>query len=262
MGRQLALSEAMLASLLETSQAALRWYIPTERALVLGNGQPVSVAHTAALAAQQTMLYKRSSGGAAVLVDSTLLSLDIALPHDHPLATGDVIRAYQWVGALWVAAIRALGGAEVRAIPTEETRAIAPLAKDDPLRLACYGTLSPWEVVCGSGAPRKLVGLCQVRRRAGTLYQTGVYLHFDAAALASLLALTSATRGALATRLSAAAIGLDHATQQTYTAPRVMMACERALRNDFHAELVHTAWLPSELAAAADLETQRFARLV
>jgi lipoate-protein ligase A len=261
MSRQLALSEAMLASLVDTGQPALRWYIPTERALVLGNGQPVSVADADALAAQQTALYKRSSGGTAVLVDTTLLSLDIALPHNHPLATGDVIRAYQWVGALWATTIRALGGADVRAIPTEETRAISPLAKDDPLRLACYGTLSPWEVICGA-APRKLVGLCQVRRRAGTLYQTGVYLRFDASALASLLALTSDTRAALASRLTTAATGLDHATQQAHSAPRVSAACERTLRNDFQADLVHTDWLSSELATAADLESQRFARLV
>lgn len=52
MGRQLALSEGMLAALDEANAPALRWYLPREQALVLGNGQPPTVADTEALAAQ------------------------------------------------------------------------------------------------------------------------------------------------------------------------------------------------------------------
>lgn len=260
MGRQLALSEAMLAMLAETGRPALRWYIPTERALVLGNGQHLSAADPAALAAQSTALYKRPSGGTAVLVDQTLLSLDIALPHDHPLATTDVVRAYEWIGELWAAALRALSASDARAIPTADVRALPPLAKDDPLRLACYGTLSPWEVVSDE-PPRKLVGLCQVRRRAGTLYQTGVYLRFDAAALASLLALAPDAHAALAARLACAAIGLDEAAGRAIPAPRVIAAFQRALRASHHGRLTRAAWLPSEFAAADELEAERFVRL-
>ena len=201
MGRQLALSEGMLAALAETGVPALRWYIPAERALVLGNGQPADASDRAALSAQSTALYKRPSGGTAVLVDETLLSLDIALPHTHPLATTDVVRAYEWVGELWAAALRRLGATDARALPTPDVRAIPALERDDPLRLACYGTLSPWEVVSGA-EPRKLVGLCQVRRRPGTLYQIGVYLRFDAAALSALLTPPPSGRDTLTARLS------------------------------------------------------------
>ncbi|HEU0026234.1 MAG TPA: hypothetical protein VFQ25_03890 [Ktedonobacterales bacterium] len=260
MGRQLALSEGMLAALEETGAPALRWYVPAERALVLGNGQPVEAADRGALVEQATALYKRPSGGTTVLVDETLLSLDIALPHTHTLATTDVVRAYEWVGALWSAALRRLGATDARAIPTAEVRSLAPLAKDDPLRLACYGTLSPWEVVSGA-KPRKLVGLCQVRRRAGTLYQIGVYLRFDAAALASLLALSPDERQMLAARLSCAAIGLDEASGRRYTAARVSAAVERELRARYTARLTSADWLPTELATADRLEAGRFRRL-
>jgi lipoate-protein ligase A len=260
MGRQLALSEGMLAALTETGVPALRWYIPAERALVLGNGQSVGAADREALAEQATALYKRPSGGTAVLVDETLLSLDVALPHTHPLATNDVVRAYEWVGELWAAALRRLGATDARAIPTAEVRAVTPLAKDDPLRLACYGTLSPWEVV-SDAPPRKLVGLCQVRRRAGTLYQIGVYLRFDAAALASLLALPPEQRQTLTGHLSCAAIGLDEAAGRRYPPRRVISAVERELRARYNARLSASAWLPTELAAVDRLEAERFQRL-
>ncbi len=65
--------------------------------------------------------------------------------------------AYRWMGELWQQALVVLGAVKARALPVEEARQQPTLAHDDPLRLACYGTLSPWEVVAGK---RKLVGLC------------------------------------------------------------------------------------------------------
>jgi lipoate-protein ligase A len=260
MGRQLALSEGLLAALDETGVPALRWYVPREKALVLGNGQPLVVVDSAALAAQDIALYKRPSGGTAVLVDTALVSLDLVLPHTHPLATGDVVRAYEWIGALWAEALRGLG-ADARALSTEEVRALSPLTRDDPLRLACYGTLSPWEVVIGANPPRKLVGLCQTRRRHGALYQTGVYLRLDSAALANLLALDANGRGVLTTRLAHAAAGLDEATDSRHDADAVIAAFERTLARRHNAALTPSEWLPSELAHAERIERERFQRL-
>lgn len=260
MGRQLALSEGMLAALDETDAPALRWYIPRQRALVLGNGQSTTIADPDALREQDAALYKRASGGTAVLADAALVSLDIALPHDHPLATSDVVRAYAWIGALWAEALRSLGAADARALPTEEVRALPPLAKDDPLRLACYGLLSPWEVVVGA-EPRKLVGLCQTRRRPGALYQTGVYLRLDAPALANLLALDPASRATLSERLAHAAAGLDEASDSPQSASDIMAAFERTLASRHGATLLPSAWLPAELAHAERIQRERFARL-
>ncbi len=260
MGRQLALSEGMLAALGDTGAPALRWYIPRERALVLGNGQPVTVADSEALATHETALYKRPSGGTAVLVDAALLSLDLALPHTHPLATSDVVRAYEWIGTLWAETLQALGAADVRALPTEEVRALEQPPREDPLRLACYGTLSPWEVVTGE-PPRKLVGLCQIRRRHGALYQIGVYLRLDAAGLARLLAVDEASRAGLAGALAHAAAGLDEAMSSPLEAATVIAAFEQTLTRSHHATLLPSAWLPGELAYADQIERERFQRL-
>lgn len=261
MGRQLALSEGMLAALGQTGAPALRWYVPREAAVVLGNSQKPAVTNAETLAADHIALYKRPSGGTAVLVDASLLSLDIALPHTHPLATGDVVRAYEWVGALWTEALRGLGVTAARALPVAEARAQPSLAKDDPLRLACYGTLSPWEVVVGE-PPRKLVGLCQTRRRFGALYQIGVYLRFDAAALARLLALPSAEQAALAARLAAAASGLDEALAAPPDPLAVIAAVEGALAHRHGAALIRSSWLPAELDYAAQIEGERFQSLI
>lgn len=260
MGRQLALSEGMLAALDETGAPVMRWYIPRERALVLGNGQAPTIADAEALATRDVALYKRPSGGTAVLVDATLLSLDLALPHSHPLATSDVVRAYEWVGALWAEALFSLGATDVRALPTPDVRAIPALPREDPLRLACYGTLSPWEVVTGE-PPRKLVGLCQIRRRHGALYQIGVYLRFDAAALADLLSLSDDASTTLAQRLAQAAAGLDEATGKVWEPGAVITAFERALARRHNVALIPSAWLPSELAYAERIEGERFQRL-
>src|SRR5512146_1117243 len=164
MGRQLALSEALLAGLAQSQRPALRWYVPRAEALVIGNGQKPRIADFDACAERDIAIYRRTSGGTAVFVNGDLLSLDVALPTSHPLATSDVVDAYRWMGELWQEALVSLGAAKARALPVEEARSQPSLAQNDPLRLACYGTLSPWEVVVGR---RKLVGLCQVRRRPG-----------------------------------------------------------------------------------------------
>jgi len=256
MGRQLALSEALLAELPAGRTPALRWYVPAEPALVLGNGQRPELASLPACHERGVRAYRRTSGGAAVAATADLLSLDIALPDAHPLATADIVRAYQWVGELWEGALHGLGVAKARALPTEEVRAIAPLAKDDPLRLACYGTLSPWEVVVGK---RKLVGLCQVRRRGGALYQVGVYLKFDPKALGDLLDLNNTRRKTLATRLHNAAVGLDATAGHAIAADEVIRAVEVALASRFGARLTDSDYTPAERAAADRLQRERFA---
>jgi lipoate-protein ligase A len=255
MGRQLALAEGMLAGVAETGVPAWRWYVPEEPALVLGNGQSPSILNLTACQERGVRPYRRTSGGTAVVVDAGLLSLDVALPAAHPLNTSDIVRAYQWMGALWERALRELGAVKVRALPTEEVRAIPPLAKDDPLRLACYGTLSPWEVVVGK---RKLVGLCQVRRKAGALYQVGIYQRFDPKALGALLDLNNNRRKVLGTRLHNAAVGLDVAAGRAFTREEVIAAVETALTAEFGARLAPATWRRTELATADRLQRERF----
>ncbi|MGZ3602528.1 MAG: hypothetical protein ACXWQ5_23550, partial [Ktedonobacterales bacterium] len=162
---------------------------------------------------------------------------------------------YQWVGEVWEEALHALGMVKVRALPTEEVRAIPPLPKDDVLRLACYGTLSPWEVAAGK---RKVVGLCQVRRRPGALYQIGVYLHVDHKALPEVLELGNNQRKTLSTKLHNAVAGLDQVAGRTVTREEVIAAVEEALRSRLGAQLAPSEWTEQELAAAERIERERF----
>jgi lipoate-protein ligase A len=259
MGRQLALSEAMLASLPEAGTPVLRWYVPQEAAVVLGNGQKPGTLNEAALQEQDVRAYRRTSGGAAVLVNERLLSLDVALPPSHPLATSDVVEAYYWMGQLWEEALHALGVVKARALPTEEQRAIRPPANNDPLRLACFGTLSPWEVVVGK---RKLVGLCQVRRRPGVLYQVGIHLSFDPKALGVLLDLGNNQRKTLGTRLHNAVVALDQAAGRAIPVEEIIAAVEATLQSRFGARIAPANWLRAELATADQLQHERFQPLV
>ncbi len=255
MGMQLALGEAMLAGLTEHAEPSLRWYVTPDQALLLGNGQRPEAADLATCRERGVEVYRRTTGGTAVLVDGDAVSMEVALPAGHPLSTGDVVRAYKWLGEVWAEALRALGIVEARAIPTEEVRALPPLAKDDVLRLACYGTLSPYEVVVGT---RKVVGLCQVRRRPGVVYQADTHLRWRPERLASLLAISKQQKRALARRLRTAAAGLDELAGRDVSADEVIAAVEAALVERVGAQLTPGEWRTDEREAAGRIEQERF----
>ncbi len=259
MGRQLALSEALLATMHEGSLPVLRWYVSEQPALVLGNGQKPEVVDFAACRAASVEVFKRTSGGTAVLADRYALSMEVALPVTHPLATGDIVRGYQWIGELWAQALRVLGSEEARAIPMEEVRALPPIPKDDPLRMACYGTLSPYEAVVGQ---RKVVGLCQVRRRSAMLYQVGVHFRWQPEALVALLALPDGERASLAKRLHTTAAGLDELTRRTISAGEVRDTVHNLLAARLGVCPTRSAWTAAERAAADRFQRERFEALV
>jgi lipoate-protein ligase A len=152
----------------------------TAPGLVLGRHAVDPELDADAVAAEGVEVLKRSSGGGPVLWDRDLLSLDVVLPRGHRLAPDDVVAAYRWLGEALADALTALGVPDVEVIALERARAAAP----GPAADACFGGLSPWEVLAGG---RKVVGLSQTRRRTGALLQAGVPLRLDAARLARLL---------------------------------------------------------------------------
>jgi lipoate-protein ligase A len=111
----------------------------------------------------------RDSGGGAVLVGPWMLGLSVALPAAHALVRGGPVPSYRWLGEALAGVLQRFGIAATALPPA----ALAAPCADDPLAWACYGGLSPWEVVAQD---RKLIGLAQVRRRAGVLLVGGLLL--------------------------------------------------------------------------------------
>lgn len=112
---------------------------------------------------------QRGSGGGAVLTGPWMVSASIVLPPDHALLGRSTLSSYRWLGALHAGLLRDVGIAAY-AVPPEEVRLRQP---DERLKWACYGGISPWEVVVGR---RKIVGLAQLRRRTGVLITSGTLI--------------------------------------------------------------------------------------
>src|SRR5262249_7337069 len=148
--------------------------------LIVGAGQTTSSTASGSLPS-----VRRHSGGTAVLATEDVLGLDVLLPRGHALAMPDVVESYRWFGQVWAATLTRLVAA-VRLVGVTEARGAAapPPHLADAVRLACFGTLSPYEVLAEG---RKIVGLAQLRRR-NVLLQSGIHFTFDASGLAALLA--------------------------------------------------------------------------
>jgi len=224
-------SEAFFAQLDERI-ARLYWSIADPTGLVLGFSQKPEVLNPVALHELAIPIYHRRAGGTAVLVGPHLLSLDVFLPVGHPLITADVVESYRWFGEAWVEALELLG-VRTRVVPIEEAHAQRALLKQPETQVyerlmhrACYGTLSPYEVVVGQ---RKIVGLDMIRRRTGTLLQAGVLLHWDTELLAYLLGHNDEEQRLLREGLRNRAVGLDTLASRTVTANEVREAFEHVL---------------------------------
>lgn len=150
---QLAGSIALLAGLEQTGVPAMRWYQFRPPALLLGSSQQPHEVDLAACAAAGVPVHRRRSGGGAVLSDSLLL-LDLALPPEDPLYTGDVTESYRWLGAVWAAVLGALG-MTTHVIDITTARSDAQIL-DPLLRRVCFGGLSPNEIEAQSHNHRRV----------------------------------------------------------------------------------------------------------
>jgi lipoate-protein ligase A len=221
---QLARSEALWREVAAgEGPPTMRWYGYSAPAVVLGVGQSLQAVDAEAARAAGVAVVRRASGGTAVLADETMLALDVAVPSVHPRAGSDILEAYRWLGEVFRDALASLAspgvagrigmvtvaGARADQAAQRQARPGSPGA----LRgLACFGTLSPYEVVLSGagGAPdRKLVGLSQVRKRGVVLYQVGLYRTVRAGDLARLLALPEDERARLAAELPRRVAGVE-----------------------------------------------------
>lgn len=138
-----------------------------EPAIVLGCSQRRLLAQ----AVGSVPVLLRQSGGGAVLTGPWMLGLSVALPPDHPLARHGLVASYRWLGEALAQALQQ-GGVEAQALAPEALRAMSA-AQRTAVDWACFGGLSPWEVLAGG---RKIAGLAQVRRAHGVLLVGGVLL--------------------------------------------------------------------------------------
>jgi lipoate---protein ligase len=158
----------LLGGLGRDGTPTLRWYRGDRTAIILGRGQ------AAGLAAHSTgdvTVLSRYSGGGAVLMDPSLLSLDVLIPADSPLLQGDLAAVFVRCGTAWARALRDLGVPEVTVYEGAGTARRQGDARDRLLAAVCYATVGRGEVLT---AGRKIVGLAQRRRREGALVQCGL----------------------------------------------------------------------------------------
>jgi lipoate-protein ligase A len=227
-------SEQLLATAQPGDPATLYWSQAQPEGLVLGFSQKPAILNAQALAHYPLPIYHRRAGGTAVLVGPHLLGLDVMLPADHPLILADLVESYRWLGETWVATLRELG-ITTRAISPAEAHAQRDLLKQPAthereaiLRRACYGSLSPYEVVTPN-TNLKVVGLDMIRRRVGTLLQAGVLLHWETETLAALLGHTSQEQSILREGLHERAVGLDVLARRAIPAETIIETFERVL---------------------------------
>lgn len=251
----LAGAEAMLECVAAIGQPVMRWSVTTPPAIYLGASQKPSALDAAVCRAAGIAAYQRAAGGMTVLGDEALLGLDIALPAGDPLVLSDLTLSYRWLGEVWSEALRDLG-VPAHLVSMEQARAQARDTSEGTrlARLACYGALSPFEVTLHG---RKLVGLAQVRRRAGALFQPAILLHWNPAVLSRLLAVPDDERAALSAALATRAIGLDDGAARKLPQSAIIDAVEsRLIAHGLRPEA--SEWTPAEQALARQLVSEKY----
>jgi lipoate---protein ligase len=228
-------SEHLLSTVQPGDPAVMYWSLAEPAGLVLGFSQKPTILNPAALSAGSMPIYHRRAGGTAVLVGPTLLSLDVILPADHSLVLSDLVESYRWFGDAWVQALARLGVQACTISPVEAHAQRALLKQTETreyellLHRACYGTLSPYEVVVGQ---RKVVGFDMIRRKTGSLLQAGVLLNWNTEQLAYLLGHTPEEQALLQTGLQTRAVGLDTLLGRVINSDEVISAFESVVITD------------------------------
>jgi lipoate-protein ligase A len=224
------------------------WAHSTDRpTLILGAAQREQGIDTEIVRARSIRLVRRQAGGTSVYAGPGVLGLDVALPVGHRLALSDVVEAYRWIGEVWAQTMQSLG-VPARTVSIAEARDARPgdSAVELAVRMACFGTLSPYEVVVDG---KKLVGLSQVRRRDCVLWQSGVHRHFDREGLAAILASDHLDR--VRDELGCHALGLDEILAVPPDLPTIIRAFLDTLSDILTVKLQPGDWTEAELQYAA-----------
>lgn len=207
---------SLLDGLASDPRPVLRWYRPTDAAIVVGRGQQAT-----AFGSTDVPVLGRFSGGGAVLMDDGLLSLDVVLPGGHPLLDGDIAAPFLRVGRAWADALAALGVPAVAMHRGAGTASRRGSERQRLLAAICYATLGRGEV---TSAGRKILGLAQRRRRPGVLIQCGLLRRWQPAPLLRALDAPADDR-----QIILAAVGLDDLLDAPPGDAELMAAVEDAM---------------------------------
>jgi len=229
----LARDEALLDNVRPGGPSLERWYVAASPAVVVGLGLRHRLAEVVDLArceaAGVDVLHRRAGGGAVLVAQDNMVCGAICLPVPHPLLGDDLTGSYRWLGEHLARRLAA------RRVEVAEARADVAMLKslDDHvsrlLLTACYGALSPHEVVLGTA---KLVGLAQIRRRHAALFQVGILLH-DQSRLADFLVVPDEpTREQLRAELRRRTTGLAQRAPLPELQSLLLPASLRSLRSD------------------------------
>ncbi len=134
-------------------------------AIVLGLSQRALRETVSARAGAALPVHVRASGGGAVLAGPWLVGVTVLLPSRHRLAEGPLVDSYRWLGEVHSRVLQGFGVSSRLLSPQTLRDGDARVAGFAPLPWACFGALSPWELVDADG--RKLCGLAQQRRARG-----------------------------------------------------------------------------------------------
>lgn len=154
----------------EVVEPVMRFWTYDSPGVVLGCSQRGLLSAVDAAQRVGIPLAGRQAGGGAVLTGPWMLSVSVVLPLSHPLALGGTVAGYRRIGEGFTRVLRDTG-IDAHALTPTEARNVQQADSQADLQWACYGGLSPWEVVVDK---RKIVGLAQVRRRTGVLVAAGL----------------------------------------------------------------------------------------
>ena len=171
------------------------WFFePSDRAVVLGSTQGVSLLNLAEVDRLGLDVVRRRSGGGAVLVEPDGATwFDVVLPAGDPRWHDDVAAAATWVGRCCAEAFRDLG------VDADDPVTLPTRTRWSPL--VCFAGLGVGEVTVGGA---KAVGISN-GGPAAARFQVSILHRWDPDVIAGLLALTPGEQVELAGELVEAA---------------------------------------------------------
>lgn len=144
-------------------------------AVIFGLSQRPDAALRQALANAGVDWMRRRAGGGTVYAGPWLLGISVILPADHALHGMEPMQAYRWFGGLWQSALLALG-CDSHLPDSAAIRASRRRAEAQGVDWACYGAMGHGELGTAGSAPRKLLGVAQIRTRTASTLVAGLSL--------------------------------------------------------------------------------------